>query len=748
MSKIQKSFICLAIISIFCGVLANCSSDDSSDPPPKKKSSSSSAGNNTPSVTLSCTGLQKNVEKGGTIDIPDLGCSNGRTPTNEVWNIPDGNWKVDPNTNATSFTISVTATCGSVELVDVSCGKVNVIAAAGGSSSSRGGSSSSSGPTVTLTCTGLQKNVAKGGTIEEPILECSNDEEPEEVGWTGRPTGGWTVSANTSAVSYTITVSAFCGEVRQVGISCGTVNVTTASSSSRGSSSSRAVSSSSRGSSGSNNGSSGSNNGSSGSNNGSSGSNNGSSGSNNGSSSSRASSSSGRYITCKFAKGSYTVGEDVLTPEIKCFESNGTPYTRLDPVIGNAVFSASSGIAPANLAAWKSENGATKFSTAGTSAIVVSKVECGTTYTNLGATCTPSLTIDPVAPTTTYTLACADLTITTGTVGKEITPPAVTCKSNEGVITTPAATSLTWTGAPAWANPAEAATYTAIKVTTNAGNCAGKTAVPCAGTLTVSPAPTLSCSQIQTAPFIIGSTPALPQPTLTCNGQAVTSGNTTLTFTPTATSWATAIATANTYTVTAKATAGDCKDIPAASCGTLKVIKAELTCDALTLTSVVAGTAIAASSRPAVKCDGVAVPVADIDWTPTTPTIDWTDLGVGTYTVKAKATAGDCSTKPAVACGTTSLTVHPKLTCGPVTSTPIAVGVIPPKPTLTCGAAATPAPTAISWLPAEMNVATTATTAPITGVKAKANCGGTIEQEATCSGTITVAPEEEEEEEH
>jgi len=231
MSKIQKSLACLAFISILCLSFSNCSSDGGSSQGDKPSSNSASK------VTLNCTGLPKSVAKGGTIDEPDLICSNDRTATNKVWNgLPDGNWEVDPRTNATSYVISVTATCGSVELVDVPCGTVKVAAASsssagGGSSSSLGGGSSSSGVTVTLTCTDLQASVSKGGTITRPTLACSNDETPSEETWTGQPLE-WTVNEGTNAESYTISVSANCGTDRQIGVSCGTVNVTAASSSS------------------------------------------------------------------------------------------------------------------------------------------------------------------------------------------------------------------------------------------------------------------------------------------------------------------------------------------------------------------------------------------------------------------------------------------------------------------------------------------------------------------------------------
>ncbi len=404
MSKIQKSFTYLAFISIIW-VLATCSSDSSSgsaksyDDDDEISSSSSKAA--TATVTLACTGLPKSVAKGGIIETPDLTCSNGRTATDPHWSLPDGNWEVDPNTNLTSIEIMVSATCGSVELVDVPCGTVKFTTAGGGGSSNSGGTgSSSSGPTVTLTCTGLQANVAKGGTITQPTLACSNGETATDEVWSGLGSGGWTVSANTQTTSYPISVSADCGSVRKTGVSCGTVNVVAASSSSV------APSSSSRGSSSSGTTGSSSSRGSSSS--GTAGSSSsvvaGSSssvvaGSSSsvvaGSSSSvvaGSSSSNNRTITCEFAKNSYLVGEDVTTPTIKCFEGNGNPYTT-NVAIGSANYSASSGLAlPSATSLWRTTTATAKFGSAGTGTITVSNVGCGS-QTGKTVMCTPSLTI-------------------------------------------------------------------------------------------------------------------------------------------------------------------------------------------------------------------------------------------------------------------------------------------------------------------------------------------------------------------
>ncbi|MDR2595591.1 MAG: hypothetical protein LBC87_12550 [Fibromonadaceae bacterium] len=615
MSKTKKTFIYRAFISMLC-VLASCSSDDSGSN--DKHSSPSTA-----TVSLGCTGLQRNVAKGGTIEIPDLECNNGRTATDEIWyGIPDGNWEVDPNTNATSYVISVTATCGSVELLDVPCGKVNVTAAAGGSSSSRGGSSSS-GTAVTLTCTGLKQSVAKGGTIAMPTLTCSNDVYASEETWTGLGSGGWIVNTNTSATSYTISVSANCGSVRKTGVSCGTIAVTEAGSSS----STGGGSSSSRGS----------------------------------SSSAGSSSSWDRIITCTFSKGTYAVGEDVLAPAIKCFEADGiTPYTTSEPGRGNANFTvASGGGSLANPTAWRTASGVTTFNTPGTRTIAVSNVTCGS-HQQRAATCTPSLNI--TAPT--YMLTCVDVA-SSGTAGISIPKPAVTCTGSNGTTSTPVATSLTWNSTPTlnWDTPT-AGQYTGVTVSTTAGDCASKTAT-CGGTLTVGAAPvtyTLSCGDVPTTGTV--GTEITP-PTVTCTGSDGTTSNVTTGLVwADAPTWANPVEATTYSTIKVTTTAGNCAGKPAASCGgTLTVGAAPVTytlsCGAVPATGTV-GTPI---TPPTVTCTG-----SDGTTSNVTTGLVWADAPTwatpeeGSYSaikVSTNTTAGNCASKSAVPCSGGPLVVAP-----------------------------------------------------------------------------------------
>ncbi|MDR2582919.1 MAG: glycoside hydrolase family 11 protein [Fibromonadaceae bacterium] len=106
------------------------------------------------------------------------------------------------------------------------------------SSSSRANSSSSAaGSSVTLSCTGLQASVEKGGTIATPTLTCSNGSQATNINWTGRPqsNGSWSVTTNTNTTSYTIGATATCGTASNLTASCGTVAVGAASSSSNAS---------------------------------------------------------------------------------------------------------------------------------------------------------------------------------------------------------------------------------------------------------------------------------------------------------------------------------------------------------------------------------------------------------------------------------------------------------------------------------------------------------------------------------
>ncbi|MCL1956731.1 MAG: CotH kinase family protein [Fibromonadales bacterium] len=95
------------------------------------------------------------------------------------------------------------------------------------SSSSRPSSSSASNNgQATLTCSNLQSSVEKGARIAEPTLTCGNGSQPTNPQWTGRPSCNcWDVSATTQSTSYTISVTATCGQSYNLRAECGTVAV-------------------------------------------------------------------------------------------------------------------------------------------------------------------------------------------------------------------------------------------------------------------------------------------------------------------------------------------------------------------------------------------------------------------------------------------------------------------------------------------------------------------------------------------
>jgi hypothetical protein len=89
--------------------------------------------------------------------------------------------------------------------------------------------------------------------------------------------------------------------------------------------------------------------------------------------------SGSRTITCVFSKDSYTIGESVPAPTITCVPDGVLQKT-------NAVFTAT-GISPSDLNAWRS--GSTSYTSAGTSTIKVSNVNCGQQIPP-EVTCTPN----------------------------------------------------------------------------------------------------------------------------------------------------------------------------------------------------------------------------------------------------------------------------------------------------------------------------------------------------------------------
>jgi len=127
-------------------------------------SSSSVASSSSSSVTITCTGLQATVEKGGTIVAPTITCSDGSRATNPTWSgRPAQNTSWTPTSDATSYNIGVSAVlCGSTSLsnLTVVCGTVTVITPASSSSNATAGTSSSSSA----------ENVSSSSEDPTPIL--------------------------------------------------------------------------------------------------------------------------------------------------------------------------------------------------------------------------------------------------------------------------------------------------------------------------------------------------------------------------------------------------------------------------------------------------------------------------------------------------------------------------------------------------------------------------------------------------
>jgi len=311
--------------------------------------------------------------------------------------------------------------------------------------------------------------------------------------------------------------------------------------------------------------------------------------------------------------------------------------------------------------------------------------------------------------TTTFNLTCTGLA-QTGVAGTAVTQPTVKCNADNA--------SATFAGAPIWNNPA-ANTY---NVTATA-NCGGSNKTVSCGTLTVSAAPTtdqLTCTGLA-GTGVAGT--AITQPTVKCGSATITNG--TWTGAPT---WANP--TANTYTVSVAATCGGSSKT--AACGSIKV-NPKLTCDALTTTSVIAGTSV---TPPAVKCGTTTLQntSSNIAWTGAPEY--WSAPTAGTYNnIMATANTGDCSGQTATCSGT--LTVNNKLTCNSVTQA-ITTGQTPTKPEVKCGT--NTVTSGITWSPTSINSAIN-TAQTISGVKATATCGYQS-QTADCAGTITVTAQQ------
>ena len=307
---------------------------------------------------------------------------------------------------------------------------------------------------------------------------------------------------------------------------------------------------------------------------------------------------------------------------------------------------------------------------------------------------------------TTYNLTCTGLA-QTGVAGTAVTQPTVKCNADN-------VTSISWSGAPtSWTSPTTG-TYN-VNAT---ANCGGSNKTVSCGTLTVSAAPTastLTCTGLA-ATGIAGT--AITKPTVKCGSSTISSP--TFTGEPNWSSPST-----GSYDVKANAVS-PCTQ--AADCGIIKV-NSKLTCDALTTTSVIAGTAV---TPPTVKCGttSIANTGSNIIWSGAPDY--WSAPTAGTYNnIKATANTGDCNGQTATCSGT--LTVNNKLSCESVTQA-ITTGQTPTKPKVTCGS--TTVTNNITWSPTSINSAIN-TAQTISNVKATATCSNQS-QTADCAGTITV----------
>jgi len=324
-------------------------------------------------------------------------------------------------------------------------------------SSSSSKPNSSSSVVTTLTCTGLSQTGVAGIAITQPTVKCgtTNVSSPTFTGaptWDNPTANTYTVSANATG---TCTKSASCGTIKinpklscgdpspttviagsavtPPTVTCGTTTVATASVSWNGAptywSSPQAGTY------------------------------------NNIKATATSGDCSGQTATC----GTLTVNNKLTCNSVTQTITTGQTPTKSTVTCGTTEVTSSITWSPTSI------NNA--INTAQTISNVTATASCG--GSNQTANCAGTITV--IA----YSLACANLPII-GTAGTAITQPTVTCNSSNGTSTS-VTSGLTWTGAPTYANPV-AGTYSSISVSTNSGNCSGKSTT-CSGTLTIQPKP-------------------------------------------------------------------------------------------------------------------------------------------------------------------------------------------------------------------------------------------------------------------
>ena len=349
-------------------------------------------------------------------------------------------------------------------------------------------------------------------------------------------------------------------------------------------------------------------------------------------------------LTCDMTATEGTIGVPISAPTVKC---NGTAVT--------------TGLAwtPANLTP-------TEAGSFGVSVTIGSGICQGMTK-SCGSVTVPELpSSSSVAPSSSSvlpsssssaTLTCTNLA-TTGTVGVSIQRPTVSCNGGSAITN-----NLTWTpntlsSSGATLTPTVAGNNIAVSVTVGGtGACSGMTRS--CGSITVSAAPSSSSSSSATLTCgTIASTGkvgvAVARPTVTCGTATVTTG---LNWTPTSLTTTgsgnnltlTPTATGNNIAVSVSASSGTCNG-QSATCGSITVAAADLTCN-MTATTGTVGTAI--TPAPTVSCNGTNVANNNLTWTPA----NYIPTATGSVQVSATVgTNGYCAGRT-ISCG--NVTVSP-----------------------------------------------------------------------------------------
>ena len=416
-------------------------------------------------VGLNCNNLPQYAKPGalGTANRPTTSCSPSGTASGVTWTRPWGNDWTIPNTGG-PYTVSVAGTCSSLNFTGVNCGTITQ---------------------ATVTCAPASTTVTRGSTIATPTLSCNNGSSATGATWTNAP-ANW-IASNTVGTNYNITGTAHCSSntgdahLRTISFTCPQISVVNLPDCAFQQSWCPKVDwatgikwgqafSDTKGAcfffNGANNGNTvpSCNGGSCYINNG----------------------DGGYYVYVNNtptygisndggakAQPTNCVEQDVYVPTFACANvpTAGTAGTAITaPAVTCDDVAVTSGLNWTNAPNWSNPTQGTYNNVS----VSASSGACS----GKTATCGGTLV---VGVATTYTLACAAVPAT-GTAGTAITPPAVTCNGSNST-SVQVTSGLTWSNAPNWSGPAQG-TYNNISVSTNTGNCNGKSA-NCSGTLTV-----------------------------------------------------------------------------------------------------------------------------------------------------------------------------------------------------------------------------------------------------------------------